>query len=90
MIPTTCRVILPMPVAQSYRYRVPGALADRVVPGARVVVPVRARELVGVVEETDDAAADESLKSVLLAQDDAPLVPASLLDLASWVSRYFF
>lgn len=78
-----------MPVAQSYRYRVPAALADRVVPGARVVVPVRARELVGVVEETDDANPDESLKSVLLAPDDAPLVPASLLDLASWVSRYY-
>ena len=36
------QVALPLPLASSYTYRIPETLGDRVVPGARVVVPVRA------------------------------------------------
>lgn len=88
MIPTVCTVALPIPSAQPYRYALPAALADRVVPGARVVVPLRARELVGITVAVDAGETDD-LKSVLLAPDPAPLVPASLLALARWVSRYY-
>ena len=42
-------VALPLPLATPYTYRIPETLGDRVVPGARVVVPVRRRELIGVV-----------------------------------------
>jgi primosomal protein N' (replication factor Y) len=53
-----------------------------------VVVPVRGRELIGVVAElTDDPPTD--LKAVLLAPDPAPLVPRTLLTLAGWLSRYY-
>ena len=31
------QVALPLPLAQPYTYRIPEALADRAVPGARVV-----------------------------------------------------
>ena len=48
------RVALPLPVFAPYTYRIPETLADRVMPGARVVVPVRKRELVGIVVETGD------------------------------------
>jgi hypothetical protein len=41
-------VALPLPVATPYTYRIPETLGDRVVPGARLVVPVRRRELIGV------------------------------------------
>ncbi|HEY2825502.1 MAG TPA: primosomal protein N' [Gemmatimonadales bacterium] len=90
--PPVCAVALPLPIAAPYRYAVPPELADRVVPGARVVVPVRSRELVGVVTRVDapDAASDgPPLKPVLLAPDPAPLVPPSLLDLAAWMSRHY-
>jgi primosomal protein N' (replication factor Y) len=88
VIPGACRVALPVPAQQAYRYRVPQGLADRVTPGARVVVPVRGREVVGIVTalEPDD---DEGLKAVLLAPDTTPLVPPPLLDLATWMSRYY-
>src|SRR5690606_41565789 len=46
-------VALPLPVAEPYRYRIPPALADRALPGARVVVPVRQQEMLGVVTATD-------------------------------------
>jgi len=39
-------VALPLPLATPYTYRIPETLADRAAPGARAVVPVRARELV--------------------------------------------
>jgi len=88
MIPRVCAVALPLPTSQPYRYSVPATLADRVTRGARVVVPVRAREMVGVVVATSEQA-DDGLKDVLLAPDPGPLVPDTLLALADWVARYW-
>ena len=87
-LPTTCAVALPIPAESPYTYSLPAALADRVVPGARVVVQVRTREMVGIVTAVgaDDT---EGLKPVLLAPDPQPLLPSSLLSLANWVSRYY-
>ncbi len=87
-LPTTCSVSLPIPSPEPYDYEIPRALADRIVPGARVVVPVRSRELVGVVVDVHSRATDE-LKPILLAPDPAPLIPTSLLALAEWISRYY-
>jgi primosomal protein N' (replication factor Y) len=53
-----------------------------------VVVPVRTRHLVGVVlqvGEGDTAA----LKPVLLAPDDAALLPLPLMELGRWISGYY-
>ncbi|MDH5197822.1 MAG: primosomal protein N' [Gemmatimonadota bacterium] len=88
VIPAACRVALPLPASQPYWYQLPPALADRVQPGARVVVPVRAREMVGIVTERGTAPVTD-LKPVLLAPDPAPLVPENLLRLARWISRYY-
>jgi primosomal protein N' (replication factor Y) len=87
-LPTTCSVALPIPSPEPYDYQIPRALADRVVPGARVVVPVRSRELVGIVVEVHARTADD-LKPILLAPDPMPLLPTPLLTLAEWVSRYY-
>ncbi len=88
MIPTTCSVALPVPSPKPYTYAVPRSLADRVARGARVVVPVRTRELVGVVVDVGDGTTEE-LRDVLLAPDPTPLVPQSLLELADWIARYY-
>jgi primosomal protein N' (replication factor Y) len=58
------------------------------VRGARVVVPVRTREMVGVVLDVADGDTD-GLREVLLAPDPVPLVPHALLELAAWVARYY-
>ena len=50
------RVALPLPLPDSLHLPVPESLADRVVPGARVVVPVRRQEMVGIVTALDVAA----------------------------------
>jgi primosomal protein N' (replication factor Y) len=86
-------VALPIPSPVPYHYAVPATLEDRVRPGARVVVPVRSRELVGVVLRRADGRGDEgapdALKQVLLAPDPAPLVSESLLALARWIAGYY-
>ena len=82
-------VALPLPLASSYTYRIPETLADRVTPGARVVVPVRRREMIGIVLETDTTAPEAAARDVLGAPDDLPAVPEGLLATARWMAEYY-
>ncbi|MBP9202328.1 MAG: hypothetical protein KBF47_20075, partial [Gemmatimonadales bacterium] len=89
MTPAFGLVALPLPLAQPYSYRIPESLADRVVPGARVVVPVRQRELVGVVVALTDEAPPQAARDILAAPDDEPALPAALLETARWIAAYY-
>jgi primosomal protein N' (replication factor Y) len=82
-------VALPLPLASSYTYRIPETLGDRVAPGARVVVPVRRRELIGIVVESDAAAPEAAARDILAAPDERPAVPDGLLATARWMSDYY-
>jgi primosomal protein N' (replication factor Y) len=83
------RVALPLPLAQPYTYSIPEAIADRVLPGARVVVPVRQREMVGVVVELTDEAPAMAAREILSAPDPEPALPAALLETAIWIAGYY-
>src|SRR5438445_319359 len=82
-------VLLPVPVSRPYRYFVPDALAPRAVVGARVVVPVRRRRVIGVVLGVDDGTPDRALKPVADAPDAEPALSPALLELGRWISRYY-
>ncbi|NOT07956.1 MAG: primosomal protein N', partial [Gemmatimonadales bacterium] len=98
-------VALPLPLFEPYTYRVPETLADRIVPGARVVVPVRNRELVGIVvaviaseaaviasaAAVIASAAKQSLKlkEILAAPDAEPALSPALLRIAEWMAGYY-
>jgi primosomal protein N' (replication factor Y) len=82
-------VALPLPLASSYTYRVPETLADRVAPGARVVVPVRRREMIGIALETDAPAPEAAAREILAAPDDLPAVPEGLLATGRWMAEYY-
>jgi primosomal protein N' (replication factor Y) (superfamily II helicase) len=82
-------VALPLPLFEPYTYRVPDILADRVVPGARVVVPVRTRELVGIVLATSTPPPPRETREILAAPDPEPAVPAALLRTAEWMAGYY-
>jgi primosomal protein N' (replication factor Y) len=82
-------VALPLPLAQPYTYRIPDTLADRVIPGARVVVPVRSRELVGVVTALDAPAPEAASRDVLAAPDPEAAIPPGLLAAGEWVAAYY-
>ncbi|MBA3318597.1 MAG: primosomal protein N', partial [Gemmatimonadales bacterium] len=82
-------VALPLPLASSYTYRIPETLGDRVAPGARVVVPVRRRELIGIVLESDAPGPTAPARDILAAPDERPAVPDGLLATARWISDYY-
>jgi len=82
-------VALPLPVAEPYRYRIPAALADRALPGARVVVPVRQQEMLGIVLATDVPPPDAAPRDILGCPDLAPALSAPLLALAERAARYY-
>jgi primosomal protein N' (replication factor Y) (superfamily II helicase) len=85
-------VLLPVPVSRPYRYSVPAALAARAVPGARVVVPLQRRRLVGVVlrvAASGAAPGDVSLRPIADAPDLEPALSPALLELGRWMSRYY-
>lgn len=82
-------VALPLPVAEPYRYRIPPALADRALPGARVVVPVRQREMIGIITAVDDIAPDATPRDLLALPDDEPALSAPLLALAAEAARHW-
>jgi primosomal protein N' (replication factor Y) len=83
------QVALPLPLASSYTYRIPETLEDRVVPGARVVVPVRRRELIGIVVSADAPAPEAEPRDILAAPDEEPAVPAGVLAAAEWIAGYY-
>ncbi|MGH7530672.1 MAG: hypothetical protein ACREMN_09850, partial [Gemmatimonadales bacterium] len=51
--PRYAAVVLPVPVPRAYTYRIPDALAPLAVPGARVVVPLRRRSVIGIITAVD-------------------------------------
>jgi primosomal protein N' (replication factor Y) len=83
------RVALPLPIAEPYRYIVPAALADRALPGARVVVPVRQREMVGMVTAVDEGPAPDQARELLATPDPEPAVGPALLTLAARAARHW-
>ena len=89
MTPGYGLVALPLPLAQPYTYHIPESLADRVVPGARVVVPVRQREIIGVVTELSDTPPEREARDILSAPDAEPALPEQLLETARWIAGYY-
>ena len=90
-VPRYAAVVLPVPVSRPYTYAVPEPLADRVVPGARVVVPLRRRSVVGIVTAVhrDPPSAVSDIKPLAAAPDDEPALSPALLDLGRWMSDYY-
>jgi primosomal protein N' (replication factor Y) (superfamily II helicase) len=82
-------VALPLPLATPYTYRIPETLGDRVVPGTRVVVPVRRRELIGLVVAVDAEPPAAAAKGVLAVPDTEPALSPALLATAEWMAGYY-
>ena len=83
------QVALPLPLASPYTYRIPETLGDRVLPGARVVVPVRRRELIGIVVDAEAPPPEAAARDVLAAPDEDTAIPAGLLATARWIAGYY-
>jgi len=88
--PLLAAIAIPVAVLRSYVYSVPAGLRERVVPGARVVVPLGGRKLIGLVTAVDVAApAKGTLRDILDAPDAEPALSVGLLQLGEWMARYY-
>jgi primosomal protein N' (replication factor Y) len=82
-------VALPLALPAPLTYAVPDELAALAVPGARVVVPVQQREMVGIVTAAGREAPKAAARQVIAAPDGAPLLDATLLALARWTQSHY-
>jgi primosomal protein N' (replication factor Y) len=89
MTPRYAHVALPLPLAEPYAYQIPATLADRALPGARVVVGVRRQEMVGIITAVDVPAPTMAARELLATPDDLPALTPALLGLAAQAARYY-
>ena len=84
-------VALLRPVDKTYSYRIPEELSDRIRPGMRVQVPFGRQDRVAEAfcVAVSEAAWDSTLKPVLEAIDETPLLDAKMLELGRWIARYY-
>ncbi len=86
---TYCDVSLPVPLEQSFTYRLPETVQHRIQVGCRVLVPFGARKLTGVVVRLHDAAPDGPVKEVYRLVDEEPVLDPELLALGAWIAQYY-
>ncbi len=73
----------------TYTYAVPGHLSLLAVPGARVVVPFGSREVTGYVVGADRALPGGDARPISDVLDEAPILTATALQLASWTAARY-
>ena len=83
------QVAIPTPLHQVFDYRWRGE--QPVVAGLRVKVPFGRRSVVGIVVKGLEASAypANKLRAITEVLDDEALLPADLMSLLSWASRYY-
>ena len=79
-------VLVPLPVAGAYDYRVPEGM--ELAPGRFVRVPLGVREVTGVVWGGPDSDIDEAKLRDVIAPLDVPPLPADLLRTVAWTASY--
>jgi primosomal protein N' (replication factor Y) len=82
-------VALPLALPRPLTYAVPAELAEQALPGWRVVVPVRQREMVGIVTAIGRPAPAAAARRVVAAPDTAPVLGTELLALAGHVGTHY-
>ncbi|MEX0820656.1 MAG: primosomal protein N' [Rhodothermales bacterium] len=86
-------VVLPLPLSESFTYRLPEGTRASV--GSRVLVPFGSRRLTGIVVALHGGAADghaideDRIKEALSVLDETPSFSEELLDLTKWMADYY-
>lgn len=91
-MPWYADVILPLPLADSYTYRLPEEYAQTVQTGSRVVVqfgPKRYYTVIVVRKHTETPQGDYEVKEVTEILDSTPIVSATELKLWRWIASYY-
>jgi primosomal protein N' (replication factor Y) len=90
MIPRYCEVALPVPLRSTFTYSVPESFQEEDLVGRRVLVPFRNRAMVGVgLSVSERTPAIARVKEISELLDPVPALPAKLIELGHWISRYY-
>lgn len=87
-----CTIAFPADVYQTFTYRVPEALREKLQPGVRVKAPFGPRAQLGYCLECFDGLPEKpayTLKSIENIFDDKPLFTPALIKLLLWISDYY-
>jgi len=82
-------VAVPLPLHQTFTYKVPEPLLDAVRPGMRVRIPFGRRRLDGYVLGPCEACNDREIKAVLDLPDPNPVFPEEMVPFFKWVADYY-
>ncbi len=93
--PEFVEVALPLPLRQTFTYRLPVGLRENVITGARLLVPFGKRQLTGYAVALHTRLSDEieieenSIKDALELIDEEPLITEEILKLTQWTADYY-
>jgi primosomal protein N' (replication factor Y) len=87
--PRFVEVALPLPVFQTFTYAVDREPTNPLVPGTRVIVPVRQRRAVGICVGTPDATSVKTPRPILDVPDAEPVFAERMLSLCRWMAEYY-
>jgi primosomal protein N' (replication factor Y) len=84
-------IILPLPLANSYTYKIPEELSDSVKLGMRVVVPFGSKKIyTGIVRYVHAVAPQvSSVKEIIALLDNAPILRRPQLPFWEWIANYY-
>ena len=93
-------VVLPLPLAETYTYRLPERLAERVAVGSRIIVPFGSKKIYSAVvvkvyhvTDVDDShlarLSPYTLKEAVDLLDEAPVLLPDQLWLWRWIADYY-
>lgn len=88
---TCAEVLLPLPLSGTFTYSVPPAMADKVLPGHRVIVPFgRKKFYTGIVAGLTPVAPEGvEVKPISQALDSAPIVRHPQIKFWEWLAGYY-
>jgi primosomal protein N' (replication factor Y) len=93
--PEYVEVALPLPLRQTFTYRLPVGLRENVKTGARLLVPFGKRQLTGYavalhLRLSDDIEIEQdAIKDAIELIDEEPLITEEILKLTQWTADYY-
>jgi len=82
-------VVIPSPLKHPLTYTVPPAIRQQVCVGARVLIPLGNRKVIGIVFELLGTTSLTKCREILTILDDQPVLDSHLLQLSQWMSQYY-
>ncbi len=82
-------VALPLPLHQTFTYAVKEEPGNPLLPGSRVVVPLRRARAIGICLGASDGKGVKSPRAIIDVPDPAPALDESMLELCHWIADYY-